>query len=209
MKAFFNHASFISEDTPKKPGSLAKITAGSGFLAWLRLVGTVYFQKHKSAFPNHTSPQSLFTSLESHNTTTTEQHYHFIEVIRSTIWERVVFEDNLIPSPDALKLHYRRACWVTAYWKQSLSNNMRPLPITSCGWRKENKTIEVEWDSEVNLREIRDRVTFLMRGCACKRSKCKTKQCSCVKNNKSCGPGCSCCDCHNGEGNNIYMYAQY
>ena len=206
MKTFFDHASFISGDTPKTPGSLALISADSGFLAWLRLVGTVYFQKHKSAFPSHSSPQSLFTSLQSPNRRVTEQHYCFIETIRSTVWERIVFEDHLIPSPDALKLHYRRSCWVMNYLKQSLSNNMRPLPITSYGWKKDNTKVQVEWDSESNLREIRDRVTFLMRGCSCKRSKCKTKQCSCAKSNKPCGPGCSCSDCHNGEGT-IYSYA--
>ena len=101
MKALFDHASFISADTPKTPGSLARLTAESGFLAWLRLVRTVYFQKHKSAFPNYTSPQSLFTALQSPDTTITEQHHRFIEVIRSTIWEQIVFEDNLITEEHA------------------------------------------------------------------------------------------------------------
>ena len=72
MKTLFDHASFISADTPKTLGSLANLATDSGFLAWLRLVGTVYFQKHKSAFPNHSSPRSLFMSLQLPNITTTE-----------------------------------------------------------------------------------------------------------------------------------------
>ena len=56
MKTLFDHTSFISADTPKTPGSLAKLATDSGFLAWLRLVGAVYFQKQKSSFPNHSSP---------------------------------------------------------------------------------------------------------------------------------------------------------
>ena len=200
MKAFYDHASFISADTQERPGTLARLGEEAGFLAWLRLIGTTYFQKNKSAFPNHNSPNSLFTSLKSPNITIAEQHYKFIDALRTKIWERVVLEDKLLPSPDALKLHYRRACWVVAYWKQSSSNNMHYLTITSYGWKKDNAALQVEWDSKENLKSIRDRVTFLMRGCQCKRSKCKTKQCTCVKQDKECGPGCSCFDCHNGEG---------
>ena len=109
---------------------------------------------------------------------------------------------TLLPSPDALKLHYRRACWVIAYWKQSSSNNMHYFAITSYGWKKDT-TLQVVWDSDENLKSIRDRVTFLMRGCQCKRSRCKTKQCTCAKQNKECGPGCSCFDCHNGQGKTL------
>lgn len=50
MKDFFDHASLISADTQDRPGSLARIKE-SGFLAWLRSVGTVYYTNLLS--PSH------------------------------------------------------------------------------------------------------------------------------------------------------------
>ena len=74
MKAFYDHASFISADTQDRPGTLARLGEEAGFFAWLRLIGTTYFQKNKSAFPNHNSLNSLFTSLKSSTITIAEQH---------------------------------------------------------------------------------------------------------------------------------------
>lgn len=35
-----------------------------------------------------------------------------------------------------------------------------------------------------------------MKGCSCKRG-CRTRQCSCVKAERKCGPGCRCYNCVN------------
>ena len=199
MKVFFEHAQFICEDSAEKPGSIAKLNEGTGFYAFLRLIGAVYFHAHRPGFPEHTTPESLYNSLQHSDRIAEEVHTEFIETIRTAIWERIVFEDHLLPSIDALKRHYLRATWTTIYWKQSTQNNTYLPPILECGWKLEENKLAVDWESDKNRRVIRDRVSFLMKGCTCKQSKCSNNKCSCHKNNRLCGPGCSCIGCHNNK----------
>lgn len=197
MKAFFEHAQFVCEDSTEKPGSLANLNGGTGFYAFLRLIGAVYFRSHRPGFPQHDSPESLYNSLFQSDSTAKENHTQFIEKIRTVIWERVVIEDGLLPSIDALRRHYLRAVWTIGCWKQSTENKMNFPPILEHGWKLVNDKLAVDWESDENRQAIRDRVTFLVRGCACKQSKCINNKCSCHKNQKLCGPGCSCIGCHN------------
>lgn len=147
----------------------------------------------------NTPHQNHYISLLHSGKTAEEVHTLFIDSIRTAIWERIVFEDHLLPSIDALKRHYLRATWTITYWKQSTQNSVTcNLPsVLDCGWKMENNKLAVDWESDKNKRAIRDRVSFLMKGCTCKQSKCSTNQCSCHKNNRLCGPGCSCIGCHN------------
>ncbi len=55
--------------------------------------------------------------------------------IRSKVWERVIFEDNLPPTIEALELHWLRTIWVIDYWRQSTANKMDPLPPEWFGWK--------------------------------------------------------------------------
>ena len=75
LNAFFANAAFITGSSSlSPPGSLHNITPSTqelGFLAAVRLIGTVYLKKHTSAFPTH-SPQSLFKSLDSPSITVKE-----------------------------------------------------------------------------------------------------------------------------------------
>ena len=123
MKAFFEHANFICEDSNERPGSLAAMNAHSGFYSFMRLIGAVYFRAHRPAFPEYSSPESLFNSISDPNMTVEDRHTHFIECIRTAIWDRIVFEDQLLPSVDALKRHYLRAKWVISYNHHTISFN--------------------------------------------------------------------------------------
>ena len=96
MKALFEHAQFVCEDTAERPGSLAKLNGETGFYAFLRLIGAVYFHAHRPGFPEHTSPESLYTSLQYSKMAAEEVHTEFLETIRTAIWERIVFEDHLL-----------------------------------------------------------------------------------------------------------------
>ena len=60
----------------------------------------------------------------------------------------------------------------------------------------ENSTLLIDWDSHENLEKVKDTVGLLMKGCSCKRG-CRTRQCSCVKAERKCGPGCRCYNCVN------------
>ena len=56
LRYFYQHAEFISSGKHNLPGTLADVDIegnkiNSGFLAFLRLIGTVYFKKHSSGFP--------------------------------------------------------------------------------------------------------------------------------------------------------------
>ena len=133
------------------PGSLTSLNGESGFMSFLRLVGAAYFQTHRAAFRQHADPRSLFNSLKRDTQTPMEHHEMFIDKLRQSIWDRVVYEDNLIPSIDALRRHYLRAAWVLAYWKESKKEYMEPPPITLYGWKEADRKIQVDWESETNI----------------------------------------------------------
>ena len=63
---FFQHARFITSGKESRtPGTLADVSVSggmdTGFLAFLRFIGVVYFQKRNSAF-THATPESHFNS---------------------------------------------------------------------------------------------------------------------------------------------------
>ena len=51
------------------------------------------------------------------------------------IWERIVYEDHLPPTVDALRLHWLRTTWVIDYWRQSTKNTIDLLPVEEYGWK--------------------------------------------------------------------------
>lgn len=66
LATLFQHCEFItSNGHPSQPGTLANDDPNSdGFLAFLRLIGCLYYNKHKSAFlPSFPTPITVFNSL--------------------------------------------------------------------------------------------------------------------------------------------------
>ena len=115
LRYFFNYASFISANETAK-GTLADVsltgdTYRAGFLSFLRLIGTVYFKKHNTGFdiPSPVTHYNKF--LECHSTTLTI-HANWLEDIRQNIWDRISFENDMMPSLDVLWRHWLRSCWV-------------------------------------------------------------------------------------------------
>ena len=134
-----------------------KIT--SGFLAFLRLVGTVYSQNILQAFPDRhfnkfTDPNPL------------QQHCSWLDDIRQTIWDRIQFEIETIPSTEALYRHWRRTCWVLDMWKKANNNHMVLHPHANFGWKVTDESLT--FDSESNMEAVRQRVIQLLKGCKCK-----------------------------------------
>ena len=108
LRYFFQYASFISGANAN--GSLSDIRDyKKGFLAFMRLVGTVYFKKHASGFDTP-SPSSHF--LQFADTDPTVQHMHWIDDICQNIAYRTTFDTSMVPSTDALYFHWKRTCWV-------------------------------------------------------------------------------------------------
>lgn len=69
---FYQHAEFISSGTSSFPGTLADVgiednKINSGFLAFLRLIGTIYFKKHASGFSTTPDTHLMHLPIKAHH----------------------------------------------------------------------------------------------------------------------------------------------
>ena len=124
-----------------------------GFLAFVRLVGTVYYKKHNSGFDT-SSPAQYF--LQFSNATPLQNHREWISSVRQTIADRSTFDSDMVPSTEALYLHWRRSCWVLSMWTQSDRNTMVLPPITEHGWTLQDTSLKIIWDTEQNMQKVRE-----------------------------------------------------
>ncbi len=196
LRYFFQYSSFISCGN-EHPGTLADtgLAHEQGYLAFIRMIGTLYFKKHSTGFETP-SPASHFLTFCDPNLTALQQHSVWLDDIRQNIWYRVKFENEMIPSDEALRLHWRRTCWVVDMWSQATRNTMILEPITDHGWTVQNNQLSVVWDSQQNMAAIRERVNSLLKGCKCVTG-CVTRRCSCQKNQTKWSVGCECTNCCN------------
>ena len=109
LQCFFLHAEFTPGESQQ--GSLSDTLLDNdvhkqGFLAFLRLIGTVYFKKHATAFESN-SPESHFKSFITSSTDFEEQHINWLEDIHQNTWDRITFE---VSSTEALWRHWKRSC---------------------------------------------------------------------------------------------------
>ncbi|CAG2216827.1 unnamed protein product [Mytilus edulis] len=133
-----------------------------GLLSFYRLVGCLYWAKHKSAFPQKSSPNSLFYLHASDGKDTLHTHIDFLEEIRPNIWNIMIFVEDMMPSLEALQLHWKRSCWVEIVWKQTLINFMAvPNPL-HFGWQIDELTnhLKVVWDTKVNISKVNSNIPY-------------------------------------------------
>ena len=71
-------------------------------MAFIQLVGCVYFKKHLAGFSD-TSPYNVYRDCEG--ASENEKHMVWLNLIRETVWERTEYEENHVPSLDALRFH--------------------------------------------------------------------------------------------------------
>ena len=65
-------------------------------------IGMAYFKQHfTSFFLKHNTPEQLFNSIDP-NITTIERHYEWIEKIRTVVSEKLVSDEQLVPSTSSL-----------------------------------------------------------------------------------------------------------
>ena len=115
FETFTKHVDFISGGKLPFPGKFNQVRDEweLGFLSFLRLVGAEYFKKCPIEFKGictTLSPESLFSALYSPQQAD-KKHAAFIDKIRQALFKRFD-EEKYIPSVDALRLHWRRSCWV-------------------------------------------------------------------------------------------------
>ncbi len=195
---FFHHAEFITSG--RLPGTLADIGLRDnvfemGFLSFLRLVGVTYFKKKNSGFSQET-PEAHFHSFFNNDQTPLCHHKLWIVNIRVIIGDRCHFENEMMPSLDALHRHWKRTCGVLDMWSQANKNNMQLLPMSVYGWKIHNNSLTIDWDSPANVAAVDARVTGLLKGCKCKAG-CSTKRYSCMNKGRNCSIGCDCINCTN------------
>ena len=186
---FRKYASFIVSN------DFTDVNSPNLLLSFYRLIGSLYFTRHCSAFLPYVSPEALFASISEEDEL--KKHVSFLTEIREKQWERVVSEVEMMPNPEALKLHWKRCCWVYSYWKQSIQNNISFGLLTDFGWDIANNKLSFVWDLDINFQKVEKTVQWYTKGCGCKTG-CLTNRCKCRKNTEGfCGPGCKCINCKN------------
>lgn len=126
LRCFFQYGTFITGRGSQ--GTLADIDLegeiyNNGFLAFLRLIGKVYFERYSTGFGTP-SPANHFLTFSHIHSTMQQQHNDWLEDIRQNIADRITFDNNMIPSNKALYYHWKRSCRVLHMWKQVDRNTM-------------------------------------------------------------------------------------
>ena len=185
LNTLYDYCSFICSDSDQVPEILSNID--QDFLSFIRLVECTYFKKHKSAFlPTYPTPMTLFNSLANNSGNSPLQHSTWLEFLRERIWSKIKYEEEMIPSDDALERHWKRACWVINVWRQSMHNNIIYPPLDGNGWKQPSpSSLVVDWDSDENSARVRETVALLKKGCGCKTG-CQSYRCKCKKGDNYC-----------------------
>ena len=58
--------------------------------------------------------------------------------------------------------------------------------------------LTIEWDTETNIRAVKERVDVLTKGCKCTTG-CSSNRCGCRKKGNNYSLGCECINCNNTE----------
>ena len=191
FQTFFQYASFISAGS-SPPGVLNKIV--NGFLAFLRLVGCLYYKRYASAFSDR-SPVNFFKSFSGENIS--DIHIQWLGKIRERVWQQCNDEEkDYLPSVESLRFHWLRACWVSDVWLQADQASVSHLSLNDYGWAVENGSVKFKWDTPENIARVVDVVKQLTIGCSCKKG-CKTKKCKCHQAHQNCSVSCKCRSCEN------------
>ena len=172
-----------------------------GLLSFYRLIGSLYFRAHLSAF-RASSPEEFFDSVSSSNPDRSVEsiHINFLDAIREGHFHRIANESEWMPTADALRFHWQRSCWTAQVWSLSTEPFMDIPPFTSYGWATNDGKLSVVWDTPDNIAKVNHRVKLLKSGCACTKGKCRTAHCGCKRANPTsryCTTNCKCVDCEN------------
>ena len=93
----------------------------------------------------------------------------------------------------AILLGIRPACM----WGQACQGHYYILPLENFGWKVSGNNLEIDWDDPQNILSVQHRVKLLLKGCSCKKNSSTNRRCGCVKEGRTCGPGCNCNNCEN------------
>ena len=187
MNYLFQYAEFIGGASSF--GSLSQTQPGeikAGFLSLIRLMGTAYFKKNLATMVSKfgcETPTQLLNSIDSQ----LSQDRKWYTRIRGVV--KVLSEEHRPPTVETLDevmLDERNV--EKFYFKRPIQR-----ATESHSWLKIDV---IDWEAEEVKKNIKETLDFLSKGCTCKTG-CKTKRCSCKKNERQCGASCECHSCTN------------
>ena len=195
LNIFYQHAEFITGI--HSVGCIDQCITNSGFLAFVRLIGTVYFKRNLATIVSKLeveTPHQLFNSIKQ--ASDEEKHKEWYHTIKKVI--HVVSEDQRPPTLTALRRHWMRACWTHRMWSNSTKADQYdglPPPETQ-GWFIDKDGYSIDWEAKEVTTIIQNTLDWLSKGCRCKTG-CTSKRCACKKKGANCGAGCECKHCQN------------
>ena len=160
LNNFFQHATFISgRDMPGCLSNTSPSDKQYGFLSFVRLVGTCYFKKHLTGFialKGHNTPIHLYNSLDP-SLQIEDRHKQWLHEIREMVSERIINEEDRVPTITSLWRHWLRSCWVSQFWQHSNHPDIftqLPVPEES-GWLLHCDKYTVDWESTEVQQSVR------------------------------------------------------
>ena len=201
LNIFFQHAEFIcGANTPGCLHHTLPHNRESGFLSFIRFIGTCYFKKHLPAFITLyglETPKHLYNSIDP-SLPPNKKHELWLKKIRNAVSNRITNEEERVPSFTSLWRHWLRSCWVSQMWQNSPLLDLYssiPLPEHSGWMRHSDGSYVIDWEAPEIQEKIKHTIDFLTKGCSCKTG-CKSNRCGCRKKSSYCGPGCECQGSH-------------
>ena len=95
-------------------------------------------------------------------------------VVGERICSKIKYEEEMVPSEDALNRHWRRSCWVITVWGQCYPD------LNGSGWKVSNGELSIDRDSDEKVRQM---VSLIRKGCRCKTG-CNSSRCKCKRQGK-------------------------
>lgn len=136
LRYFYSYANFITSNS-SADGALSDVLLNGdafkkGFLSFVRLIGSIYFKKNNTGFDD-SSPATHFLRYAGSSATGLKGHTQWLEDIRQNSWDRIGYENDMVPSLEALWRHWKRSCWVMDMWRQADQNRIEVKPVTDYG----------------------------------------------------------------------------
>ena len=160
LNVFFQHATFITgHNMTGCLSNTSQMDKETGFLSFIRLIGTLYFKKHLPAFvalKGHKTPRHLFNSMDN-SLQPRKKHEDWLKNIREVISDHILNEEDRVPTFSSLWCHWQRSCWVSQLWQQSYESDiyMNLPPPEKSGWLLlDDGTYTTDWEAP----EVKDKI---------------------------------------------------
>ncbi|GAQ93560.1 hypothetical protein KFL_016480010, partial [Klebsormidium nitens] len=136
--------------------------------AFLKLIGTSYFYKHKARFSSPSAARS-FSSFSDADDTNLEAISKWLEHLREQTWAAVPNEEDCLPSFGALYFQYLRGLFALKMWEQACNGQIRVPAITAHGYCQTERGLELLYDYQRRIEQIKEQVATVLKGCGCRR----------------------------------------